>query len=266
MGKSANTDNRAVDFSTVSKRRSILDVLTTETYSKAELVELLSVSRSTIDRGIEELTDLGLVEHVSGEFVATNTGVVALQTHDEALDTFSNVLAADAVLARLPNGFDVPTSLFRDAIVCDRDPAALENQVEAVLDDVTAIDGFNGPFRYSLDPDTRETLVSLGEHARFVVSEESLSWLSSQYGTALDAVNDAGVRIFSVADAPPYGVFVAERTDNASVTLVVYNHTGGVEAVLVSYDAQAVEWACGLVSEHAETGTPYRGPDGDDYL
>lgn len=266
MRKSATTDNRAVDFSTVSKRRPILDVLTTETYSKAELVDLLSVSRSTIDRGIEELTDLGLVEHNSGGFVATTTGVVALRTHDEALDTFSTVLAADTVLARLPDGFDVPASLFRDAIVCDRDPAALETQVEAVIDDVTAIDGFNGPFRFNLDPDTRETLVSLGEDARFVVSEESLSWLSSQYGAALDAVHDAGVRIFSVADVPPYGVFVAEQPDGVSVTLVVYNHTGGVEAMLVSYDAQAVEWACDLVSEHAETGTPYRGADGDDYL
>ncbi|AKU08687.1 MULTISPECIES: helix-turn-helix transcriptional regulator [Haloferax] len=249
-------------FEAVGRRRRLLQALSSESLSKADLVRALSVSRSTVDRGVERLVQLGLVERSNGGFVATSAGRVALETHDEALRSMANVLDAKPVLDRLPESVNPPPSLFRDAVVCTGDLAAMEecSPLEFDLGESTSISGFNGPFLFSIWPEAHEQLARLGDSATLVLSAESLDWLSNRYPDGLDAMVDAGVRVSAVEGDPPYGVVVVDRPTTASVTLVVYDHMGGPEALVVSYDSAAVSWGRTRVAARAETARPYR-PD-----
>ncbi|ELZ91001.1 helix-turn-helix transcriptional regulator [Haloferax sulfurifontis] len=263
VGDGDEDDEDAADaFEAVGRRSQILQALSSEPLSKAELVRALSVSRSTVDRAVERLVDLGLVERSDGGFAATTAGRVALETHDEALRAMANVLDAGPVLDRLPESVNPPPSLFRDAVVCTGDLTSMERRVSIDFDlgEVTEVIGFNGPFLFSSWPEAREQLMRLGDGATLVLSAESLDWLSNRYPDGLDAIVDAGVRVSAVDDEPEFGVVVMNRPTTASVTLVVYDHMGGPEALVVSYDPSAVAWGRTLVAAWAETARPYR-PD-----
>ncbi|ADE04318.1 MULTISPECIES: helix-turn-helix transcriptional regulator [Haloferax] len=256
-------DEDAADaFETVGRRRQILQALSTESLSKAELVRTLSVSRSTVDRGVERLVGLGLVERSNGRFVATSAGRVALETHDEAIRAMANVLGAVPVLDHLPESVEPPPSLFREAVVCTGDLSEMERRAPLDFDinEVTELAGFNGPFLFSNWPEAREQLTRLGDSVTLVLSAESLDWLSNRYPDDLDAMVDAGVRVAAVDEDPTFGVVVMDRPTTASVTLVVYDHMGAPEALVVSYEPSAVAWGRRLVAARAETARPYR-PD-----
>ncbi|CQR49486.1 MULTISPECIES: helix-turn-helix transcriptional regulator [Haloferax] len=262
-GDEDDGEDAAAAFETVGRRSQILQALSSEPLAKAELVRTLSVSRSTVDRGVERLVDLGLVERSDGGFVATTAGRVALETHDEAIRAMANVLGAGPVLDRLPESVNPPPSLFRDAVVCTGDLTAMEQRTSLDFDlgEVTTLTGFNGPFLFSLWPEGSEQLARLGDSATLVLSAESLDWLSNRYPDGLDAMVDAGVRVCAVDDDPAFGVVVMNRPTTASVTLVVYDHMGGPEALVVSYDPSAVAWGRTLVAARAETARPYRVDD-----
>ncbi|MFC7128244.1 helix-turn-helix transcriptional regulator [Haloferax chudinovii] len=264
VGDGDEDDEDAADaFEAVGRRSQILQALSSESLSKAELVRTLSVSRSTVDRGVERLVDLGLVERSDGGFVATTAGRVALETHNEALRTMANVIDAGPVLDRLPESVAPPPSLFRDAVVSTGDLTSMERRVSLDFDlgEVTEVTGFNGPFLFSLWPERSDQLVRLGDSATLVLSAESLDWLSNRYPDDLDAMVDAGVRVSAVDDEPGFGVVVMNRPTTASVTLAVYDHMGGPEALVVSDDPSAVAWGRTLVAARAETARPYRADD-----
>ncbi|RDZ63361.1 hypothetical protein C5B90_09410 [Haloferax sp. Atlit-12N] len=249
-------------FEAVGRRRRLLQALSSEPLSKADLVRALSVSRSTVDRGVERLVGLGLVERSNDGFVATSAGRVALETHDEALRSMANVLDAVPILDRLPESVSPPPSLFRDAVVCTSNLSEIEQRAPLDFDisEVTALTGFNGPFLFSIWSEAREQLARLGDSATLVLSAESLDWLSKRYPDGLDAIVDAGVRVSAVEDEPGFGVVVMDRPTTASVTVVVYDHMGGPEALVVSYEPSAVAWGRRLVAARAETARSYR-PD-----
>ena len=67
----------------IAKRRSVLKVLNDEPLWKPELDEQLDVSRSTINRAVNELAEIGLIERIENGYTSTMAGELGLDLHTE---------------------------------------------------------------------------------------------------------------------------------------------------------------------------------------
>ncbi|GCF16203.1 hypothetical protein Harman_41380 [Haloarcula mannanilytica] len=125
---------------TVAKHRDVLTVLSTPA-TKPELVETLDISRSTVDRAIDELVDHALVERRGSEYVATYAGRHGVAAYERYLDRVSALEAAQPVLGELLPDVDIDPAVLEGAQIVESTPEAPEAPIEANID-------------YLLDPTT----------------------------------------------------------------------------------------------------------------
>ncbi|WP_455550781.1 hypothetical protein [Haloarcula laminariae] len=66
----------------LDKRSDVLRYLSETSARKPELVDELPISRSTVDRSIQDLLEVDCVTEIEGRYTATKTGLLALTEYD----------------------------------------------------------------------------------------------------------------------------------------------------------------------------------------
>ncbi|MFB6308418.1 MAG: helix-turn-helix transcriptional regulator, partial [Haloarculaceae archaeon] len=123
---------------TVSGRREFLAELIDEPLSKPALVDRLDVSRSTVDRAITELEELGLVSQTDSEYRATQPGKCVYRAYRDYLDQIRDVSRAEDVLDDLPPEADVDPRVLAGAEILRSGPFAPGEPVEDIVERVTS--------------------------------------------------------------------------------------------------------------------------------
>jgi predicted transcriptional regulator len=241
---------------TVRKRADVLESLSDEAAGKPALVERLGVSRSTVDRAVDDLVDIGLVRRVDSEYRMTPQGRMALDIHEEYVDLTDALGGAAPVLDALPTGAPFPRSMVETGTVRLAQPHAPESAITEALDALASAERlrvFSPVVKSSYVRPVAEEVVGRGLDVDLVLGAEA-----SESLVALAEVTDA---VEDLVDAPS---FTLHRTDRdlpfllylllggeSDATGVTVHEGGGIVGSVTTRDEAAVSWARGLYEEVA---------------
>ena len=229
----------------LARRHRLLARLAEGRADKPTLVSDLPVARSTVDRGIRDLEEVGCVERVDGGFRASAAGRAALDAFEEYVDATDGVVEAACLLAHLPPDVSLPPRVLADADVQTAEDHAPEQVVAPIADSARNADRVQAtaPVLYSRYLDNLVVVVESGVEFEAVVARPVVE-------TARDFDPDKVERLdrsdnydsYITETDLPYAVMITESADEAAMALVVYDG-GAPRGVLVNDTDPAVEWA-----------------------
>ncbi|WP_256296618.1 tetratricopeptide repeat protein [Haloarchaeobius salinus] len=253
-------DQRTLDV--LTKRLGVLRRLCEGAAYKRDLVGELDQSRSTINRAIDDLASVDLVERTDDGFTATLAGRLALERLGAFQIDLDDIVAAEAVVDPLP--FDAPldtAAVAGSRAVPATDPAPYR-PLEGFHDDLATATRYRALLPSLDDPRhvrlLYEHVATDGRPAELVVAPEVLDTLRSEFPRRMAAMAEAdGFRLF-VGDVPPFALALVEDeapTDDGApvggyptdpettVHVVVFAERGGVHGTLANETHEAVRWA-----------------------
>lgn len=231
----------------VARRAEMLKALTAGPLHKRDLIEELEVSRSTVDRAIDELTETDLVERINGGFAATLPGRLALDRYRSYVADSTAVLDAADVLRTLSADAAIEPPLLVDADVHRSEETVPYRPLEPLHAAIEAADRYKAVLPALADPRhlrlLYEHVVVDNNSAELVVSEDLQRTLTADFPRRLDAMAAAGGFELHVGDVPKFGLVLTEVDGDVSVSLVVFSSSGGATAVIRNDTGDAVAWA-----------------------
>jgi len=227
------------------RRHDLLRELADEPRERHVLADAVPDSKSTVYKGVTQLTEAGLIAEGPEGLAPTLRGTLALARYGE--------LAAVAdldLLDALPDGSVDPDALV-GADVVRPDATDAERHLDALwgfLDDATAVEGLVPV----VSPGYVERFgeyVAGGLGADLVLPADVVAHLRTEHAGALEALAAADVRLSETAAELPFGLLVADVPDGETVA-VELRDGGLVTGLVVNDTPDAVRWARGTVARY----------------
>lgn len=231
----------------VARRADVLEALTSGSLYKRDLIDRLEVSRSTIDRAIQELLEAGLCERTSEGFQATVAGRLLLERYQSFLDAATATLDNIDVLEPLPLDAEVAVDVLEGADIYSVEERAPYRPLEPLHDTIGAATRYRALLPVLDDPRHVRLLydhvVVDGHSAKLVADPGVIDQLRSEFPRRFDALADApGVTILE-GETPAFGLLFTGDDQDTTVSLIVYGTGQGVRAVLQNASEEAIGWA-----------------------
>jgi len=238
----------------VRKRADILGSLRDEAVGKPVLVERLGVSRSTVDRAVDALVGIGLVRRVDGEYHVTIQGRMALDIHEEYVESTDALGEVAPVLDALPTGAPFSRSMVETGTVRLADPHAPESAITEALDALESAkrlrvlspvikSGYVRPVREQVVERSLDVDLVIGQEAR-----ESLVALAEVTDAVEDLVESPSFTLYRTDRDLPFLLYLLLSGEN-DVAGVTVHEEGGIVGSVTTGDGAAVSWARGLYEE-----------------
>lgn len=246
----------------LSFRAPVLRVLSERVVGKRELVSMLDVSRSTVDRSVRELATRGFVEPVDGGYRATLSGRLVLDALVRFEAATAGVDAAEDVLSVLPYDAPFPPELFAGAEVVRPSPIAPDRPAETnreLLSWATSVRGLVSAVSEQY-VSTYRAAVEDGTAVELVFPSPVVERLLSQYDLVGDSV--FGLERVSVRETReelPCSVKLHERGDERVASLTVYG-PDGLRGVVTNDSPTAVSWVTSYIDRHWERAEKLPSP------
>lgn len=254
-------DDPAALFEVVSLRHDLLTALESGPLAKRDLVEQVSVSRSTVDRGLQDLLSAGLATDRPEGYTLTVPGRIAVETYERALATIADLQRTMPALAALPPDAPVsPTFLDGCEVVVAEEPAP-QRPASRMDDLVRDADRIRCLGRAHTSPEAgdlfRERIVDGGIEATFVLERPLFEYVTDELGWTEPVYDDNGLTA-AVVDSLPYGLFLVETDGTEYACLLAYDDQGhrSLRALLVNDAPAAVDWAETVFDRYRERATP----------
>lgn len=225
----------------LSRRHDLLRSLHRTPRERHELVDHVGASKSTVYKGVSQLTELGLVESTRDGLRPTLSGTIALRRYDALVEAFElgtllSALPADAIDPAALVGAEVVTP---DGRSVDRHFL----RVEEVIEQADTLYGFT-PAVASDHLSAFGRRVSEGTlTTEFVLAADIVDHLRRNARATFDGLIDAeGATLWRTEADLPFTLLVAESEDRAEVGVELWND-GVVTGLLVNDTAESLQWA-----------------------
>lgn len=242
----------------LTRRRALLDAIGEGPVDKQSLVAEVGVSRSTVDRGVRELEDVGLVERSGGTVSLTTSGRVAMKAHDRLSDTVQGLSASADLLAHLPPESPPDPVIFQGGTVVESSAAIPQRPASTVGEMVTNADRVRG-VALSVEPELvnagRDAIVDRNVDMTIVVPEAVISRLLGAHEDALEDSLEGGIDLRQTTADVPFGVMVFDSDDGAEVVLLVYGERG-LQGIVRNDRDPALAWGRQYVDAWLARGDP----------
>jgi predicted transcriptional regulator len=239
----------------LSKRRECLAALVEGPRDKRDLVATLDIPRSTLDRAIRELEEVGLVVYDEGQYRATTTGRLALEEHDRYRESLASFAAAGTTLASLPEDTLLGSAFLRGARVVESEPYAPDGVVAELLESVRTAEVVRGVAPVAMTGHTdefRTVATDGGGRLELVFAPAVFDHLASaQTQGLLDAIESPAVDFYRGELPFSFGLWLA---DDREAGVVVYDETG-IRGVVANDTEAAIRWARDQYDRVARTAT-----------
>ncbi|PSQ60765.1 hypothetical protein BRD18_00145 [Halobacteriales archaeon SW_7_71_33] len=239
---------------TLARRGTVLAALHSAPRNKPALVDTLPVSRSTVDRAIDELTEADLIERVDGDYRPTTAGEVALDCRRPYVERTDTLAAARPVLNAVDDTdadaeVDIDPVFLQHASVTVADPSVPENALGGAVDRLTASDRLRG-FAAVVKPSYVSMLhgpVTGGDLSVEVIVEratrEGLADLAYGREQFADLLDSDDFEMLEVERDLPYALWLMDdENETGGYAGVAVHETGGVAGLLATEHEPAVDW------------------------
>jgi predicted transcriptional regulator len=243
----------------LDRRHAVLDAAGPDVVDKRELTARLSVSRSTVDRGVRELERLGLLERVDGGYRRTVVGTLALREYERATKRLEAISASADVISHLPSDVDIDVSVLLDAEVLVPTQESPFQAMSYMNDMIRRADRFRICATAVIPPQIdlfHREVVENGLELTGVTSEQSFDVLVSSYREEVVEALETGLYDVYVTDEPiPYGVVAAEGPDGPEMC-ISFCGDEGIAGTIANDSPEAVAWANERIDDYVETAEP----------
>lgn len=257
-GTGGDDDSVAEYMSLVGKRTGFLEHLCEHPAKKRDLIDELGVSRSTVDRALDDLQDAGLVRYTDGVYETTAAGVLAVKHYRSYIDQATDITAAHEALQPLPPDTRLDPAMVVGASVNLAEgprPYQALQPLETALGNATRIRALLPNVADSRYIDLYRSRATMGADVELVLSSQLSDTLKTQFPSVCKEMAEAASFSVSEAAVPPFGVVLADDGGVTTVSVVVYTEAGSVHAVTHAGTLDAVRWAESLFEEVAEEAT-----------
>lgn len=242
----------------VNRRADLLAVLE-DSQEKRDLLEVLEVSRSTLDRAIRELESLGLVARDDG-YQLTATGQLVCDLFERFLADLEDVAAAEELLRPLPPDVPISPVLLRGATVEIAEPPS-PVQALAPIDDLMAdCDRAKGLAVAATRPgdllDRFERRVEDGARFEWVFTPEMADYFRANHAETMAALRDTGRFDSYVREGLPYGLGLVVVGDRHYTYVTLYDDAHTVRGAIVTDGIEAYSWAEHVYESYREEAAP----------
>lgn len=231
---------------TVRKRSDVLGSLSTAPASKPELVDRLDVSRSTVDRAVDALGEIGLIRRVDGTYHATAHGELVLDCYRAYSESTDALAEAAPILDALPVDATIERSLLENGTTRLADPHAPESALTAAVEELKAAERlrvFSPVVKSSYLSLVHREVTEAGLETELVLGQEateSLASLATVTETVEQLVNAEPFDLYTTDDGLPYVLYLMTgETDTIGLTV---HDDGGIVGSVTASDPDAVEW------------------------
>jgi len=244
----------------VTRRKEILRTVGTEGLGKRELVEKLSVSRSTVDRGVRELESAGLLTRSADGYRRTLFGELLLTEYDSFISTIDVLLPGHGLLSDLPPQFDLDPTVLKDARIVTSSQYAPHQPISELCSLLAEARWIQTVFP-AVFPQILNLWSTLGDQgmirADIVLTEPVVGELVSAHTETLQALlREPRLSLHQVDVEPSYGLVIAEEESTATAGLVVMDDRGGARAFVETEAESAVSWVRERIDHHLMQSTP----------
>lgn len=245
--------DRLEETETLLRRLDILARLCRSPAYIRDLVAETDQSRSTINRAVNELESIDLVERGDDGIQATTAGRLARDRLEAFLAELDDVRAAEGVLEPLSAEVDVDAEFVAGSEpVIGTDPTPYR-PAERIHDELADAKRYRALVPTIEDPRhvrlLYEHVVAHGREAELVVSDDVFETLRQEFPRRMAVMSQEERFTLLVGDVPPFGLVLLEHergVANGTVTtahMVVFDEYRGVHGVLSNDADRAVRWA-----------------------
>ncbi|WP_435065677.1 helix-turn-helix transcriptional regulator [Halobaculum sp. EA56] len=240
------------------KRDAVLAEVVAGAARKPALVDAVGVSRSTVDRAVDDLTGAGLVEDDGGTVRATVAGELALSARREYESLTDALGEAEPLLSAMPEEAPLDRSLFAGADVALADPQTPEAALDPAIGALSGADrlrGFAPVVKSNYASVVYREVRERGLSVELIVGRGTLESAAAvaRGREDLAAVLAAEeVDLLATEGALPYALWIAERDDGDETVGVTVHDAGAIVGVLTTDDPDAAEWARGVYRAYRE--------------
>lgn len=229
---------------TVAKRSNVLEALLEEPMTKPEMVERLTASRSTIDRAISELENVGSVTRIDSRYQPTTSGTIAFSEYQNYVEMTETLTEGIPLLEVWPEDSPISATLIRDAEVHAAKSHAPENALTPIVDMIKTASELRVlmPVVLSTYLDILETFVERNDLAvEIVVEDKVFESFEGSYWSAVGGLETAGnVDVYTSERELPFALWLVDEDRCTGVTV---HERGGIRGVILNESQAAVEWA-----------------------
>lgn len=222
----------------------MLKQLYSEPHTKPQLEDALDVSRSTINRGIQNLQEESLVEYKDGEWGATVFGQHAVRVRNSYLEKLASLEEVDLFLDQLAQKPNLSYDFLSEVAVHKAEAATPCKVLETLVTNTT-----NGTALKIISPRdmfgcTRVMYNRLREYDQYelelVVSEDVLASLDEVFPDFTHSLRQDCNSEFHHAAIPfTFGLWIVDETQAGAIIYSDY----GIAGLLVNDSSQSIEWA-----------------------
>lgn len=237
------SNNKSLD-GVLAKRYSFLHLLIKNSRRKCDLEKVTDTSRSTLNRSLNDLKDVELVEYESGEWKPTALGECCYYTRKSYLSRLEDLSEAAPLLNELSTGTLRNCRFIYGSDVHEPDPSIPDAVLQILLDSVedgqdvfvvtpVIITGFAEQFYERVSSSKDYSLELLIQSDVFERSRATFPELTSKL------FEDENVNLYTVSISLNFGLWIVDSTEAG---IIVFNNQG-VRGILMNDTSAALDWA-----------------------
>ncbi|WP_254864656.1 tetratricopeptide repeat protein [Halovivax gelatinilyticus] len=238
---------------TIIKRIEILERLCRSSAHIRDLVADTGQSRATINRAVNDLEAIDLVERSDGGVSVTVAGRLVYDHLEAFLETFEDILAAKTVLDPIPAGAEIdPALVARGEAILAGDPSPYR-PLERSIDTLAEATEYRALIPTLEDPRhvrlLYEHVITDGHRADLVVTPDVFDTFTQEFPRRMAAMGETDDFSVAVGSVPPFGVSLFElesaeggAESSTTVHLATFTDQGTLYGLLVNDAVPAVRW------------------------
>lgn len=241
----------------LESRAAFLRCLSMEPMEKRELHAELDVSRSTVDRGLRELLDLGLVEYVSNEgYKSTLCGRLLAEEYFDVKVRIAALSDVQPLLGELPADCELDSSMVSSARVVVSNTVASHLPETYLSEQVKQAERLRGlalthSYHGAMDLFTEQVLEE-GMNTEVVMQADLKDHLLESTPEKFRRLCNSDRYDIYVIDSLPYGLFLLGEGPALTAHLTVYDSNYRLVGVISNESPDAIAW-CEQVYERFQT-------------
>ena len=229
----------------VGKRQSFLESVQKNPKGKCELETDLDVSRSTVDRGIRELENAGLITSTNNTYRLTLAGRTALTAVQQYHRRLQEIDTGRNLLSTLPSDIDIADVFLDGASFAQASPEIPDRIIRHLFESIESANVFRGvsPVALAGYLDEFYTMTTVnGTIVKHVVDEDVVETLLAAPELRSGFIEQARhnrVNLLSCDVSFSYGLWIVDDTEAG---VVFYSDTG-VRGIIMNDSDTAIQWA-----------------------
>lgn len=224
-----------------------------------DIVDRLDHSRSTVTRALRTLRDADLVKKSPTGYEITSAGALATEQYRRYQTASKAALKRKDVLHELPRSALPPVDVLIGAETFHTKSDAPVRAVETITDRVRGADSVQMYLPTLVDTHLlrvwHRAVVNGAVDSQAVFDPTLLSALKGQYPGLLSEMSVSDGFSAAVTEGPPYGLFLTEHDETATVSLIIFGDSTAVRGVITNTAADAVAWGRAEFARLADAAT-----------